>query len=231
MDGLIKALKKLSEESPLENFQWDIPSNCPITIPREYDSGYLKNIYLKENFQKTICKDETLNSHYWAIQDWGGIGSFKKNDKNNIRIKAFIDELEKHSLTRSTFECISSLSKIASFMNPEKYAIYDSRAIYTLNWLLFNHSKSSELFPQPIGRSAELSKYDMQTIFRLTKRQFSYKSHKAAFHQYCELLRKLTPQVFGENSKPYKVEMLLFMVAPTKIVSQIESSVSLTINA
>jgi hypothetical protein len=231
VDGLIKVLKKLSKDSPLDNFQWDIPNNCPITIPSKHDTGYKKNIFLKENFHETIRGDKNLNSHYWAVQDWGGISSFKKNDKNNIRIKTFLVQLEKLSLTKDTFGCISSLSKIASFLNPEKYAIYDSRAIYTLNWLLFNHSKSSELFPQPSGRSAALSKYDMQTIFRLTKRQFSYKSHKVAFHQYCDLLIKLAPQVFGEGSKPYKVEMLLFMVAPKKIVSQIESSVSLTITA
>ena len=231
MDGLVKALKKLSKESPLDSFQWDIPDNCPINIPKECDSGYLKNIYLKENLKETLRSDSTLNSHYWAVQDWGGIGAFKKNDKNNIRIVNFLRELENGSLTRNTFECISSLSKIASFINPEKYSIYDSRAIYALNWLIFNHSSSTELFPQPIGRSAELSKYDMQTIFRLTKSQFSYRSHKEAFHQYCELLNKLAPQIFGEGSKSYKVEMLLFMVAPTKIVSQIESSVSLTINA
>ena len=231
MDGVIKALKKLSDESPLESFDWDIPSNCPIEIPIECNTGYLRNIYLKENFHKTISQDQTLASHYWAIKDWGGIGSFKKNAKNDTRIRAFLGQLEKKALTRNTFECISSLSKVASFIYPDKYAIYDSRAIYTLNWLLFNHSTSTEFFPQPIGRSAELSKYDMQTIFRLTKRQFSYKSHKIAFHQYCELLNKLTTQTFGKNSKPYKAEMLLFMVAPTKIISQIESSVSLTINA
>ena len=231
VDGLIKELKRLSSASPLENFHWDIPHNCPITIPEEHKSGYRKNIYLKENFKETLLKDETLRSHYWAVQDWGGIGSFKKNDKNDKRIQKFLCELEKGALTKNTFECISSLSKIASFMNPDKYAIYDSRAIYTLNWLIFNHSSSAELFPQPIGRSADLSKYDMQTIFRLTKRPFIYRSHKVAFHQYCHLLRGLTLQVFGENSKPYKVEMLLFMVAPTSIVGQIESSVSLTINA
>lgn len=230
MDGLVKVLKNLSEEYPLDSFQWDIPKNCPITIPKYCDSGYQKNIYLKENFKETIRGDKTLDSHYWEVQDWGGIGSFKKNEKNNIRIKNFLRELEKNELTRNTFECISSLSKIASFVNPEKYSIYDSRAIYTLNWLIFNHSSSTELFPQPIGRSAELSKYDMQTIFRLSKRHFSYKSHKVAFHQYCATLNKLAPQIFGEGSKPYNVEMLLFMVAPTEIISQIESSVSLKIN-
>lgn len=231
MDSFVKQLKKLADEFPLKNFEWDIPSNCPIPIPPECDSGFLKNIYLKENFHKIITNDESFVSHYWAIQDWGGINSFKKNDKNNLWINAFLDQLKKKALTRNTFECISSLSKVASFINPEKYAIYDSRAIYTLNWLLFNHSISIDLFPQPNGRSADLSKYDMQTIFRLTRRQFSYKSHKVAFHQYCDLLRELSPQVFGKNSKPYKVEMLLFMVAPTEIVNQIESSVSLKIGA
>lgn len=230
MDSFVTKLKKLADENPLENFKWDFPSKCPIEIPAECNSDFLKNIYLKENFQKTISKDQGLGSHYWSIQDWGGIGSFKKNDKNDNRIRKFLQQLEKDQLTNNTFECISSLSKVASFLNPEKFAIYDSRAIYTLNWLLFNHSNSIELFPQPTGRSAELSKYDMQTIFRLTKRQFSYRSPKFAFHQYCDLLKMLTPLVFDENSKPYKVEMLLFMVAPTKIVSQIESSVSLKID-
>jgi len=231
MNDLINALKKLSAESPLEDFSWDIPEKCPIIIPENCDSGYKKNVYLKENFKETISDDQTLEKHYWAVQDWGGIGSFKKNDKNDKRIRTFLSQLENNSLTRNTFGCISSLSKIASFINPEKYAIYDSRAIYTLNWLLFNHSSSDQLFPQPIGRSAELLKYDMQTIFRLTKRPLKYRAYKVAFHQYCALLQKLSPQVFGEGSKPYKVEMLLFMVAPKSIVCQIKSSVSLTINA
>lgn len=199
MNGLINALKKLSDESPLENFH------------------------------KTMLKDQTLSCHYWAINDWGGIGAFKKNEKNDAKIKSFLDELEKRRLTRNSFECISSLSKVASFINPEKYAIYDSRAIYSLNWLLFNHTSTAELFPQPIGRNAKMSEYDMQTIFRLTKRSPCYKSHKDAYHQYCDLLNSLSIQVFGENSKPYNMEMLLFMVAPEEIVKQIESSVSLEI--
>jgi hypothetical protein len=230
LENLIKALKKLSLDNPLEKFKWDIPTNCPISIPEDQQSGFEKNIYLKENFKETISADKTLKSHYWVVQDWGRISSFKQNDRNNNRIQTFMRELEKDSLTRSSFDCISSLSKIASFINPEKYAIYDSRAIYTLNWLLFNQSGLAELFPQPIGRSAELSKYDMQTIFRLTKRPLIYKSHKVAYHQYCTLLKSLTPQVFGEDTKLYKLEMLLFMVAPTDIVGQIESSVSLKIN-
>ena len=228
MEKLIIALKPIAEEFPLNQFKGGIPKNCPIQIPADLND-YSQNIYLKNNFKETILGDDSLSCHYWAIQDWGGIGSFKKSEKNNLRIKKFLDELNKGTLTRDSFGCISSLSKVASFTNPDKYAIYDSRAIYTLNWLLFNHSKSTELFPQPIGRSAELSKYDMQTIFRLTQHPFDYISHKVAFHRYCEMHKKLACEVYGEGSKPYLVEMLLFMVAPTRIIKEIEESVSLTI--
>jgi len=229
MDNLISVLRKLAKESPLDKFSWDIPANCPIDIPSEYKDGYSKNIFLKENISRVILSDKSLASHYWSIQDWGGIGSFKKNEKNDLRIHKFFDQLNKKTLTKNSFECISSLSKVAAFAYPAEYAIYDSRAIYSLNWLIFNHSKLAELFPQPIGRSAELSKYDMQTIFRLTTRKIDYLSHKVAFHRYCELMKMLACEVFGSGSKPYKAEMLLFMVAPSKIVSQIESSVSITI--
>ncbi len=229
MDNLIRALKKIADESLLDKFEWDIPKHCPIQIPTYLKDDYSKNIFLKENFRHTILKDEKLDSHYWAIQDWGGIGSFKKNEKNDLRIKKFLTQLNQGALTKNSFECISSLSKVASFTNPDEYAIYDSRAIYTLNWLLFNHSKSTKLFPQPIGRNAALSKYDLQTIFHLTKRQCDYMSYKVAFHCYCKLLKQLACEVFDAGSKPYKAEMLLFMVAPTRIINEIKASVSLTI--
>lgn len=231
MDKLTKKLKQIAEKYPIENFEWGIPLSCPISIPDEYEDGYSKNVFLKENFSRNITNDKSLDSHYWSIQEWGGIGSFKRNEKNDKRINNFLAQLETGHLTQDSFSCISSLSKVASFVNPNKYAIYDSRAIYTLNWLIFNYSTSSKLFPQPIGRSRDLAKYDMQTIFRLTKRQFSYKSHVVAFHEYCELLQNLSLNIFGEDSKPYKAEMLLFMVAPTKIVNEIETSVSLKITS
>ena len=229
LDDLVKILKQVAATHSLGDFEWTIPSSCPVTIPETNISGYAKNVYLKENFLSPIGNDQTLKSHYWAIQEWGGIGSFKKNEKNDHRIKSFLEELEKETLTKRSFECISSLSKIASFIDPEKYVIYDSRAIYSLNWLLFNHSNIQALFPQPIGRSADLAKYDMQTIFHLTKRPFEFRSYKAAFHEYCTLIKHLSTRVFGVDSKPYKLEMLLFMIAPTWIIENIKNTVALEI--
>lgn len=230
IQNLIDKLKEIKIQNSIKEFPWAIPSNCPLKIPKEVDGNYAQSIYLKENFHSIICNDTELKSHYWTIQNWGGIGSFKKNEKNDSRIKEFLVQLKKGKMTKNTHECISSLSKIASFIDSEKYAIYDSRVIYSLNWLLFNYAPSEPLFPQPNGRSADLAKYDMQTIFRLSGRRYSYRSHKVAFHDYCELLKIITPSIFSETRKIYMLEMLLFMIAPTWTSKDIEQNVSIEIN-
>ncbi len=229
MNDLVNILKQIAEISPLDSFPWTIPINCPVTIPDINSTNYAKNVYLKENFRSIIGNDQTLDSHYWAIRDWGGIGSFRRNENNDQRIRNFVEELGKGKLTRRSSDCISSLSKVASFIAPEKYVIYDSRAIYSLNWLLFNYTSERALFPQPPGRSAVLAEYDMQTIFRLTKREFKFRSYKVAFHEYCTLIERLSPLVFGDGSKPYKLEMLLFMIAPHWIIENIKNTVVLEI--
>ena len=72
MDNLIKKLKELSMQVPLEeNFDWEFPMS-PINIPQNIKSTYLKNIYLKENFNKALENDLNKANHYWIIQEWGG---------------------------------------------------------------------------------------------------------------------------------------------------------------
>tara|TARA_R110002096_G_scaffold99_5_gene444 strand:- start:7899 stop:8444 length:546 start_codon:yes stop_codon:yes gene_type:complete len=180
----------------------------------------LKNIITGKN---------NLNIFYWIINQWGQIGSFKRNKKNNQKIHKFLVQLDKGKLFKYTFDTISSLSKVASFLNPEKYAIYDSRAIFALNWLVFNYSKEKKIFPQPIGRGKELSQYDMGTIFRLTGNTYSEHSYKEAYHEYCELLTLLENAVYGSTQSPYKIEMLLFLIAPDYIINDIQKRVSISI--
>jgi hypothetical protein len=229
MNDIIEKLKKIAKESPLNGFNWPFPTNCPINIPENINDDYNRNIYLKDNFHFHLGQDSTLSSHYWAIQTWGGIGAFRRNEINDNRIRNFVGSLENNCLTRDYFSCISSLSKVASFLKPDEYFIYDSRVIYSLNWLLFNYSTDQALFPQPSGRSASLAKYDIQTIFRLTNRQLAFRSYDVAFHEYCSLIKKLSPEVFGDENKPYRLEMLLFMAAPNWIIKNIENSVTVEI--
>ncbi|ALH96746.1 hypothetical protein AOY20_12800 [Acinetobacter equi] len=138
--------------------------------------------------------------------------------------------MDKKSLTKNSFERISSFSKVASFINPTEYVIYDSRVIYALNWLLFNYAPEVELFTQPQGRNSELIKYDMQTIFRLSSKKYTYRSHKIAYHAYCKLIKQLSVDVYGVSRQPYLLEMLLFNIAPNFIVKDIEEKVRLKID-
>ena len=63
------------------NYDWEIPLNCPIEIPADITGNYRKNIFLKEHLGQLLNKDESLDAHYWLIQEWGGIRNFKKNGK------------------------------------------------------------------------------------------------------------------------------------------------------
>lgn len=225
MNELLEKIEALREIYEISEFEWEIPENCPLPIPGTETNSFQKNVYLKKNLKGIISKGESLSTHYWIIQEWGGIGSFKKNERNDKRIFKFLDELKKGKLSKSNFDAISSLSKVASFLNPEEYVIYDSRVIYGLNWLLFNFSNSNKLFPQPVGRSAALAKYDMQTIFRLSGKCYEYYSHKEAFHEYCKLIKQLS----SDKTAPYLLEMFIFAIAPSWVVKNIEETVSLKI--
>ncbi len=228
MQKLIKILKKLKEKYPLEEkYYWEIPKSSPVKIPFDLNN-YEKNIYLKKYLKALLNKDKDLKIHYWIIQQWGGIKSFKQNIKNNEKILKFKKQLQDEKMTRDIFDRISSLSKIASFIDPEKYIIYDSRVIYSLNWLLFKYSEEKELFPQPIGRNNRINQYDLFTLVKLANKGHIEKSYKFAYFDYCKLMIFLCENVYG-NSKPYLLEMLLFSIAPDVIVSMIEKSIEVKI--
>ncbi|CCN37503.1 conserved hypothetical protein [Vibrio nigripulchritudo SO65] len=230
MKNLIKELKKLARDYELsENFSWELPVNCPLDFPEGMSDQYEKNIYLKHELSSSLLGENALQNRYWVIQDWGGIRSLKKNERNDGLIQKLDAELERGTLTKPVFSIISSLSKVASFLDYKKYAIYDSRVIYSLNWLLFKHTEVTELFPQPSGRNADLSKYELNTIFNLSDKSIVYRSHKVAYHEYCELLKELSLEVYGKP-EPYLVELLLFTVAPKYIVSDVAGSLTISVN-
>lgn len=220
MEQVLLKLKEFAKEVPLEDFHWEIPEKCPISIPSEA-TNYQQNIFLKHNLNNVLKNDFGFEISYWIIQEWGGIKSLKQNERNDEILGGLRSQLDKGKLNRKTFNTISSMSKVASFLEPEKYAIYDSRVIYALNWLLFSFSDEKELYPQPNGRNSELAKYDLQTIFRLSKKDHEYKSYKHAYHDYCSLLRTLSNQIYGKEY-PYLVEMLLFSIAPNQIIDDIK---------
>ncbi|GAA0828497.1 hypothetical protein GCM10009112_08960 [Marinomonas arenicola] len=230
MDTLINVLQKYANDTLLkENFEWNIPDDCPLKIPNDISDVYLRNIFLKENLHTLLSSERSLENRYWVIQKWGGVRSLKATDRNNLILNKLDSELEKGILTKPTFSIISSTSKVASFLDHRQYAIYDSRVIYALNWLLFKYTNQTEFYPQPSGRSSDLAKYEFSTILNLSGKSYTWKSHKTAYHEYCNLMKEFSLKIY-KNRTPYLVEMLLFIIAPKQIVSDIKNSVSLNIS-
>ncbi|WP_440871830.1 hypothetical protein [Vibrio diabolicus] len=137
--------------------------------------------------------------------------------------------LSKGALDKNTFDVISSMSKVASFLDHTKYAIYDSRVIYSLNWLLLKHTDTNEFYPMPSGRNKDLIKLDLDTIINLTGRDSDKISYKDAYHRYCDLMIELSKAIY-ERHEPYWSEMLLFSIAPKYITGDIKQSISISIN-
>lgn len=239
-DKLGSVVQKYAQSHPLDKrFRWDFPLAGlpqPIVQSLPEGNGFDRNVALK-NCLRPHLRCNGYNDYrveYWIIQAWGGIRSFKKNANNDRRITDFYNKLDKSSLTKDLFGCISSLSKVASFFNPNDYAIYDSRAIYTLNWLLLKSGATDSFFPIPAGRNAEIAKYDMETIIRLN---FGGKSnlffdHKTAYFRYCDLLKQLSLEIWETEErkrKPFYLEMLLFALSPEEIVDDIKKSAKIEI--
>jgi hypothetical protein len=227
---MVEHLKEMAKAIPLQTaYHWQLPADLPIKIPASITGSFSQNVYLKENLAPVLEQDNDLTTHYWVIRDWGGIRTFKKCERNDALIRTFKEEIKKGKLTRISFASISSLSKLSSFWEPARYAIYDSRAVSALNWIIFHCSKDKKLFPKPAGRNAEISKYDIKTLFTLSGIEHQYRSYKTAYHEYCSLLQDLSEQIYGSR-KPYFAEMLLFLAAPTTIIEDIKRSVTVTID-
>ena len=232
MKKLLEELKSINNKVNLEeSFNWEFQKCDFLDIPTDY-SNFEKNIYLKENAYEVLSSDHDLEFHYWLIQKWGGITSLKQNERNDTKIIKFKNELDKKKLTKNSFQIISSLSKIASFMNHKEYVIYDSRVIYALNWLLIKNEHNSKLFQQPAGRNKEIVKYDLSTIINLLNQDSSsdnlYFDYKESYFEYCKLIKELSKEIYGENV-PYKLEMLLFYIAPELIVQDVKNSITISI--
>jgi hypothetical protein len=181
----------------------------------------LKNIIEKK--YKNIINTEKID--FWIINEWWWIKSFKMNQYNIDKIRKFKIQLWKNKLSKDSFNTISSLSKIASFLRPKDFVIYDSRVIYTLNRLILKYENRESLtykyYPIPNGRNKIISDFDIKTIINL-KHIKNYK--------YCDFIKSTVNQVFWPNAEPYELEMLLFTIADKEIFQDIKKHIKLSIS-
>jgi hypothetical protein len=89
----------------------------------------------------------------WIVEDWGGITSAKANKLAVPNQSSLANVIGKAVEGKYDFNRIASWSKYLAFKDPEQFAIYDARVIYSLNWLLFK-SGANRYFPFPNGRNS-----------------------------------------------------------------------------
>ena len=123
-------------------------------------------------------------------------------------------------------------------MNSEEYFVYDSRVIYSLNWLILkNNIPNAQFFPMPASRSSKLTLFDLNTIINLfykeniTNDKYTgelFFDTKNAYFLYCDLIKELSKELFPDL-KPYYLEMLLFVIADNQIFDDLKFTVQVTI--
>ena len=163
-----------------------------------------------------------VDYYIWIVKDFGGIKAFKRgmdDKKEEIKndIDNFINCLQTFELDRPQFNTISSYSKIVSFLDPQKYFIYDSRVAFVLNWILLkNYRQENRYFHVPHGRNQDLTKYNIDTIINLYNKNDhkEYYNKKDVYFIYCEFINMLFEEIKNEKinekiSEPYYIEMIV----------------------
>ncbi len=180
----------------------------------------------------------------WIIKIWGGIKGIKDPTINNI-----VNNLEKEEYA---FRNISSWSKVHSFKNIDADVIYDSKVIYSLNWLLFQLN-DAKFFLQPEGRNKRLTTFPMNAIINF---KYNYKidmnkkgskvfediylKENEVYRKYRALVSSLNEklwddatidltQIIGEKiylkDYPFFTELLLFNMADDVVVNDIRENI------
>ncbi len=215
-------------------------------------NSFAKNIALKKLLAPKLNQFSSLEDKnfkelsLWVIKDWGGIRTGK--DDNAMR-------LIKNLLNGNpSFDRIASTSKVASFKEPTKYAVYDSRVAYSLNWIILSQNAGDKFFPKPIGVNARLNGFDIETLIRQKnishyqikntseiEKQFMSNKDKAlfiqennAYNEFNKLIKAVNQKLWqGDKEKSenlYYTEMLLFAIADTEIYKDITDKLKLEIS-
>ncbi|MBU0488780.1 MAG: hypothetical protein KKD31_12605, partial [Bacteroidetes bacterium] len=174
VDKIVTYLDKFKSE--LSNlYSWDINHHVFSKLDElSIDcNGYFNKPNLYENtidlkmlVSKKLQEFKTFNKRNefhklcsLLIRDWGGIRS-SKEENTQIIIDNIFDSNE-INYSKIPFKRIASSSKILSFLNPEKYVIYDSRISYSLNWIILTQQAGNKFFPIPEGRNSRMRAFDV----------------------------------------------------------------------
>ena len=207
-------------------------------------SYFERNVLIKLIINTNLKNDKNLleQATRWIVKEWGGIQT-AQTDKITESIQEFIKLLE--SENNSEFQKIASMSKVVSFLKPEKYVIYDSRVVYSLNWIMFKSGASEQYFPIPQSRNTKLNGFDMNVLLRIKYRELYrvkniseidknfiskrdaklFISKEKAYSTFCNVIKSINESLWDDVTKyieyPFYTEMLLFSMADKEILNDI----------
>lgn len=202
------------------------------TINLDNKTNYQKSVYLKRYF----TKNKLINQPYkkdiivWIVKDWGRI---KGINADNF-VSKVIDIIQDNKIIK--FEGVSSISKIVALNDPNNCVMYDSRVIYSINWIIMKQRAGDLFFPMPNSRNTKLNAFDINTIINIFYQdKFSKKNvyidKNEAYTTFNELVININDRLFNDErqKEPYHTEMLLFALADKNILADIKSSIKINI--
>ncbi len=220
--GLLKPYLSIDLNEPFRRVAYAFPDLSAHKLSVLERLNYFERQVQLKDYAKEILKGsfEQWDKDKWIVHTWGGIHKF--NVGNHQRIREFRDSLVIGETAH--FNRISSLSKIASFVKPEQFFVYDSRVAFALNGLLLECIEKDDevrFFPLPSaigGRDRQ-----MKDIIATRIQAPSYYSEQDAYIVYNQLILELFSRLFPDSKgkKPCQIEMLLFELGKTNgIIAQ-----------
>lgn len=272
IEVLVKKIKSLTDNDPFSYLQkkstWF--SENFVAMDNENKYPYLEYGYEDFFFDDSIQKlDKEVGLKFivnsgledknndieiiskWIIKTWGGIKGI-----GDSTIKNIVNNLDKKSYS---FTNISSWSKVHSFKNLSTDVIYDSKVIYTTNWLLLNLDTDNKFFLQPEGRNKRLTTFPMNAIINfknsklldMSKRgskaiEKVYLSENEVYEKYLEFVALLNNELWSDKyidltkligkkiflkDYPFFTELLLFNMADDVIVDDVQKNIFIAIKS
>lgn len=211
---------------------------------------FIRNVKLKQMLASTITATHSIESkksiYKWIVEEWGGI-TVRNIDKLYSSVEDFISRSAVNGKSKR-IDNIASVSKVLSFMYPERYIIYDARVAYSINWILLKSNAAKIFFPMPESRNSKINAIDIASLIRLSrinnysknlgsdnmisnsdKKVFIDKSE--SYPILCDLIAKINNCLWCDERQnyPFYAEMLIFSMADTIIFTDILNSCSLDI--
>lgn len=172
----------------------------------EDGTNYEKNIALKKHSQQIWAEGDKQAIASWVVSDWGGIRTNKAST-----LEHYVDEIERGNIP-SNLKGVASYSKILSFMDPHRFAIYDARVAISLNAIqLIMGTETGTAFNYLPGRNPKLAVFRTHpstSIRALTYRGWNTIHPDECYDLYiCKLIEAKVALISHDL---YELEMALF---------------------